>query len=24
VFAPTRDDWREAERVDGRAPRWPL
>lgn len=23
VFAPTRDDWREAERVDERAPRWP-
>jgi unsaturated pyranuronate lyase len=23
VFAPTRDDWREAERIDPRAPRWP-
>jgi quercetin dioxygenase-like cupin family protein len=23
VFAPTRDDWREAERVDARTPRWP-
>jgi quercetin dioxygenase-like cupin family protein len=23
VFAPTRDDWREAPQVDGRAPRWP-
>jgi unsaturated pyranuronate lyase len=23
VFAPTRDDWREAPRVDDRAPRWP-
>jgi quercetin dioxygenase-like cupin family protein len=23
VFAPTRDDWRDAERVDRRAPRWP-
>ena len=23
VFAPTRDDWRDAERVDERAPRWP-
>jgi quercetin dioxygenase-like cupin family protein len=23
VFAPTRDDWRTAERVDSRAPRWP-
>lgn len=23
VFAPTRDDWRDAPRVDGRAPRWP-
>ena len=23
VFAPTRDDWREAPRVDERAPRWP-
>jgi quercetin dioxygenase-like cupin family protein len=23
VFAPTRDDWREAERVESRAPRWP-
>jgi quercetin dioxygenase-like cupin family protein len=23
VFVPTRDDWREAERVDERAPRWP-
>jgi quercetin dioxygenase-like cupin family protein len=23
VFAPTRDDWREAERVDARRPRWP-
>jgi quercetin dioxygenase-like cupin family protein len=23
VFAPTRDDWREAPRVDARAPRWP-
>ena len=24
VFAPTRDDWREAPRVDVREPRWPL
>jgi quercetin dioxygenase-like cupin family protein len=24
VFAPTRDDWREAPRVELRAPRWPL
>jgi quercetin dioxygenase-like cupin family protein len=24
VFAPTRDDWREAPRVDAREPRWPL
>jgi quercetin dioxygenase-like cupin family protein len=23
VFAPTRDDWREAQRVDSRPPRWP-
>jgi len=23
VFVPTRDDWREEERVDERAPRWP-
>jgi quercetin dioxygenase-like cupin family protein len=23
VFAPTRDDWREAERVESRTPRWP-
>jgi hypothetical protein len=23
VFAPTRDDWRDAERVDARTPRWP-
>ena len=23
VFAPTRDDWLEAERVEQRAPRWP-
>ena len=23
VFAPIRDDWRSAERVDERAPRWP-
>jgi len=23
VFAPTRDDWRGAERVDSRPPRWP-
>jgi unsaturated pyranuronate lyase len=23
VFAPTRDDWREAPIVDQRAPRWP-
>jgi unsaturated pyranuronate lyase len=23
VFAPTRDDWREAPRVGERAPRWP-
>jgi quercetin dioxygenase-like cupin family protein len=23
VFAPTRDDWREAERAHHRAPRWP-
>jgi unsaturated pyranuronate lyase len=23
VFAPTRDDWRDAERVGERAPRWP-
>ena len=23
VFVPPRDDWREAERVDPRAPRWP-
>ena len=23
VFAPTRDDWREAPRVESRAPRWP-
>jgi quercetin dioxygenase-like cupin family protein len=23
VFAPTRDDWREAPRIDARAPRWP-
>ena len=24
VFVPPRDDWREAERVDARPPRWPL
>jgi quercetin dioxygenase-like cupin family protein len=24
VFAPTRDDWREAERVGSRRPRWPI
>jgi quercetin dioxygenase-like cupin family protein len=24
VFGPTRDDWREAPRVDVREPRWPL
>jgi quercetin dioxygenase-like cupin family protein len=24
VFAPTRDDWREAPSVESRAPRWPL
>ena len=24
VFAPTRDDWREAPRVAAREPRWPL
>jgi quercetin dioxygenase-like cupin family protein len=23
VFAPTRDDWRDAEVVDARPPRWP-
>jgi quercetin dioxygenase-like cupin family protein len=23
VFTPTREDWREAEQVEGRAPRWP-
>jgi quercetin dioxygenase-like cupin family protein len=23
VFAPTRDDWRGAERVESRTPRWP-
>jgi quercetin dioxygenase-like cupin family protein len=23
VFAPTRDDWREVQRVDSRPPRWP-
>jgi hypothetical protein len=23
VFAPTRDDWRAAERVEQREPRWP-
>jgi quercetin dioxygenase-like cupin family protein len=23
VFAPTRDDWRDAERAGGRRPRWP-
>jgi quercetin dioxygenase-like cupin family protein len=23
VFVPPRDDWREAERIDSRAPRWP-
>jgi quercetin dioxygenase-like cupin family protein len=23
VFAPTRDDWREAPTVDARTPRWP-
>jgi quercetin dioxygenase-like cupin family protein len=23
VFVPTRDDWREAERVDSRTPLWP-
>jgi quercetin dioxygenase-like cupin family protein len=23
AFAPTRDDWRDAERVEQRAPRWP-
>ena len=23
VFAPTRDDWRDAPRADARAPRWP-
>ncbi len=23
VFAPTRDDWREAERIASRPPRWP-
>jgi len=23
VFAPTRDDWREAARADAREPRWP-
>jgi quercetin dioxygenase-like cupin family protein len=23
VFAPTRDDWREAERIGVRPPRWP-
>jgi unsaturated pyranuronate lyase len=23
VFVPPRDDWREAERVDARPPRWP-
>jgi quercetin dioxygenase-like cupin family protein len=24
VFVPPRDEWREAERVDARPPRWPL
>lgn len=24
VFVPPREDWREAERVDARPPRWPL
>jgi quercetin dioxygenase-like cupin family protein len=24
VFAPTRDDWLDAERVEQRAPRWPV
>lgn len=24
VFAPPRDDWREAERVESRRPRWPV
>jgi len=24
VFAPARDDWREAPRTDAREPRWPL
>jgi quercetin dioxygenase-like cupin family protein len=24
VFVPTRDDWREAERIDSRPARWPL
>jgi quercetin dioxygenase-like cupin family protein len=24
VFAPTRDDWREAERIGLRPPRWPI
>lgn len=24
VFAPTRDDWLEAERVEPRPPRWPV
>jgi quercetin dioxygenase-like cupin family protein len=23
VFVPPRDDWRDAEQVDGRPPRWP-
>jgi quercetin dioxygenase-like cupin family protein len=23
VFAPTRDDWRDAERIGSRTPRWP-
>lgn len=23
VFVPPREDWRDAERVDGRTPRWP-
>ena len=23
VFAPTRDDWRDAPGIDGRPPRWP-
>jgi quercetin dioxygenase-like cupin family protein len=23
VFAPTRDEWREAERIEARPPRWP-